>query len=66
MRIPVGPEPVPQQTGADLIPRMEVLSAAMPLGAIAGAQFADPEFRTRLDVAHRAVRLARPEARRAG
>ncbi len=69
MRIPVGPEPVPLQTVADVIARMEQLSAAMPLSdgvrafnemylvttqrvdaAIAGAQFADPEFMTRLDV----------------
>lgn len=69
MRIPVGPEPAPLQTVADVIARMEGLSAAMPVGdgvrafnemylvttrhvdaAIAGAQFADSEFMTRLDV----------------
>ena len=31
MRIPVGPEPVPLETVADVIARMEQLSAAMPL-----------------------------------
>jgi hypothetical protein len=65
----MGPEPAPLQTVADVISRMEGLSAGMPVGdgvrafnemylvttrqvdaAIAGAQFADPEFMTRLDV----------------
>lgn len=65
----MGPEPAPLQTVADVITRMEELSAGMPVGdgvrafnemylvttrqvdaAIAGAQFADPEFMTRLDV----------------
>lgn len=32
MRIPVGPEPAPLQTVADVIARMEGLSAAMPVG----------------------------------
>lgn len=69
MRIPTGPEPAPLQTVADVISRMEGLSAGLPVGdgvrafndmylvttrqvdaAIAGAQFADPEFMTRLDV----------------
>ncbi len=69
MRIPTGPEPVHIQSVADVIDRMQSLSAAMPPGdgvrafnemylvttrqvdaAIAGSQFADPEFMVRLDV----------------
>ncbi len=69
MRIPTGPEPVALQGVADVISRLEQVSAALPPGdgvrafnemylvttrqvdaALAGAQFADPQFMVRLDV----------------
>lgn len=69
MRIPMGPEPTPVRSVADVIARMQGLSATMLPGdgvrafnemyrvttehvaaAIDGAQFADPDFMTRLDV----------------